>query len=106
MSGHPGYTAILDELAALHREKSGGYGRPDDAFANFTAVGLISRQPRFAYPVCRMVEKLSRCLSLLEQGRCGELGEEFLDVASLAVCAEAMRREDEETADVAVVDAS
>jgi hypothetical protein len=92
--GHPEYLKAADELKRLHLLKSGGYGTARDAFANFSAVGVMTGQVRYVYPVHRAIEKLTRCVSLLAQGRDGELGEEFLDVASLMLCAEAMRRED------------
>jgi hypothetical protein len=86
---------MLTEIRLLHQEKSGGYGTGSDPFANFTRISALTGRARYAYPIERMVEKLARCLSLIEQGRTGELGEEFKDVSSLALCAEAMRREDE-----------
>ena len=90
--GHPEYLKLLDELRALHVLKSGGYGNAANAFANFTAVSELSGQPAFLYPMHRTIEKLTRCISLEQQGRYGELGEEFLDCASLMLCAEALRR--------------
>jgi hypothetical protein len=93
--GHPEFLAMLTEIRLLHQEKSGGYGTGSDPFANFTRISALTGRARYAYPIERMVEKLARCLSLIEQGRTGELGEEFKDVSSLALCAEAMRREDE-----------
>jgi hypothetical protein len=92
--GHPEYLALLDEIGALHRLKSGGYGTGADPFANFTAVANMTGQPRYLYPVHRSIEKLTRVLSLHEQDRKTELEEEFLDVASLLLCAAAMLRED------------
>lgn len=94
--GDPTYMDILDELRELHITKSGGYGTSSDTFANFTAVGTLADEPRFLYPILRSVEKLTRCLSLVDQGRFSELGEEFKDVASLMVCAESLRRMDGE----------
>lgn len=92
--GHPGYLSLLDDLRFLHLEKSGGYGTGDDPFANFTAVAELSGEPRYLYAILRSIEKLTRCLSLHAQGRIEELREEFLDVAGLNLCAEAMRAED------------
>lgn len=92
--GHPGYLNLLDELRALHALKSGGYGTGADPMANFSAVAKLTAQPRYLYPVHRSIEKLTRVLSLHAQGRDSELEEEFLDVASLLICAAAMRRDD------------
>ena len=94
MNGHPGYKKLLEERLALHIEKSSGYGTGEDAFANFTAVAAMTGQPRYLYPVHRTIEKLTRVLSLHEQGRVGELEEEFKDCASLLDCATAMLRDD------------
>jgi hypothetical protein len=90
--GDPEYLKLLDELRALHVTKSAGYGTGEDPLANFTAVAAHSGQPAFVYPVLRAVEKLSRWASLYDQGRLDELEEEHLDVASLLLCAEALRR--------------
>lgn len=96
MTGDKTYLSLTEEIRDLHVKKSGGYGTSHDPFANFTAISHLSGQPRYLYPAHRMIEKLTRLLSLHEQGRVDEIGEELLDVASLALCAEAMRRIDRE----------
>lgn len=93
-TGHPGYIALLDELRAIHKTKSGGYGTTADPFGNFTAVASLSGEPRYLYPVLRAIEKLTRFMSLHAQGRVDELEEELLDVSSLGLCAAAMLRDD------------
>ena len=92
--GHPEYLKLLEELRALHKTKSGGYGTDKDPMANYTAISDLTGQPRYVYPVHRSIEKLARALSLIAQGRVGELEEEFLDTASSLLCAAAMLRED------------
>lgn len=92
--GHPEFLKQLDEMKDLHLLKSGGYGTGSDPFANFTAVAAVGGRARFEYPLDRIVEKVTRAKSLIQQGRISELGEEFADIAGLAMCAEAMRRED------------
>ena len=92
--GHPIYRQVIAERLALHIEKSSGYGTGDDPFANFTAVARVKGQARFIYPIDRCQEKLTRIYSLIDQGRYGELEEEFKDCASLFDCATAMLRED------------
>ena len=94
--GHPEYMRLLDEMRELHKVKSGGYGTGSDPFANFTRIAAVTGRHRFEYPIERMIEKLARAHSLIEQGRTSEVGEEFKDIAGLALCAEAMRRDDEE----------
>lgn len=93
--GHPEYRKVLNERIDLHIEKSSGYGTGEDPFANFTAVAHMTGQPRYLYPVHRTIEKLTRVLSLHNQGRAGELEEEFKDCSSLLDCATAMLREDQ-----------
>lgn len=88
------YSGILKELDTLHTVKSGGYGTGTDSYANFSAVAALTGQPRYLYATLRAIEKLTRVLSLHEQGRTEELSEEFTDIASLAICAESMRRMD------------
>lgn len=95
LEGHPIYLELLDEIRKLHKTKSSGYGVSKDPFANFTTVANLTNTPRFYYAILRAQEKLARCFSLYQQGRYAELGEEFLDNASLFLCAEAMRREDD-----------
>lgn len=99
LNGHPDYLDALDELRRLHLLKSAGYGSRTDRFANFSAVAQASGGPRYLYPVLRSVEKLSRVMSLHEQGRVSELEEEFLDCASLLLCASALLREDSRPAE-------
>lgn len=72
-------------------EKSGGYGTGADPLANFTAVASVTGEPAWRYPRRRILEKLARIESLEAQGRLGEIAEEHLDIASLALCAEALR---------------
>ena len=93
--GHPEYLRLVDEIRDLHAVKSSGYGTGTDPMANFTAVAELTGQPRYLYPVHRSIEKLTRVLSLHEQGRADELQEEFLDVASLLLCAAAMLLDDQ-----------
>jgi hypothetical protein len=78
--GHPEYLALVDDILQLHKDKS--------------AVAELTGQPRYLYPVHRSIEKLTRVLSLHAQGRTAELEEEFVDVASLLLCAAAVLRED------------
>jgi len=91
-AGDPDYLAAHAELLQLHRAKSSGYGTGTDPLANFTAVALIEGEPPWRYPRMRALEKLTRIKSLEAQGRLDELEEEHLDVASLLLCAEALRR--------------
>ena len=93
--GHPYFLEEAGALEALHLLKSGGYGTGRDPFANFTAVSAVTGRARYEYPVERIVEKVTRLRSLIDQGRTSELAEEYRDIAGLSLCALAMLREDE-----------
>ncbi len=88
----PNWVQAWQELLALHEEKSGGYGTGADALANYVAVSAVNGRPPYMYAIDRIVEKATRAQSLEAQGRVGELEEEFMDIASGALCAEALRR--------------
>ena len=56
------------------------------------AIAALTGEPAWVYPRRRAIEKLARMESLEKQGRTDELEEEHKDVASLMICAEALRR--------------
>lgn len=93
--GHPYFLEEAAALRELHLLKSGGYGTGADPFANFTAVSAVTGRGRYEYPIERIVEKVTRLRSLIQQGRISELAEEYRDIAGLSLCAVAMLREDE-----------
>lgn len=95
VNGDPDYLNALADLRSLHVLKSSGYGTPIDPLANFTAIAKLTGEPAYRYPRRRAIEKLARMEALEAQGRTTELEEEHLDVASLLLCAEALRRRDE-----------
>lgn len=79
------------ELRDLHIEKSSTYGSKLDPLANFTQAAEILGKPD-EYPVLgRMLDKLIRAANMIEQGRADDV-KEWPDLASLALCAEALRR--------------
>jgi len=92
MPADPMYVQLLDELLDLHQDKSQGYGTGADPFANLTAVASLAGEPAWRYPRRRAIEKLARLESLETQSRVDELEEEHLDIASLLLCAEVLRR--------------
>lgn len=86
-----GYEKAYVELWNLHLEKSRRYGSDRDRLGNLTAVGTATDMHGSYYPILRVIEKCQRVLELLDAGEYEEI-EEFLDIAGLALCAEAMNR--------------
>lgn len=82
-----------EELLPLHCEKSATYGDAGDRLSNFTRLAqeIGHGQPPERYVAERMFEKLHRALNMLDRGD-GALVKEWPDLASLALCAEALRR--------------
>lgn len=89
--GDPLWLSVHAELAELHREKSATYGTTTDPLANFTDVGHVTGQVPERYALERIVEKASRALHMIESGE-GVSVREYPDMASLALCCEALRR--------------
>jgi hypothetical protein len=79
------------ELRSLHIEKSSTYGTDEDRLANFTESGLVLGKPPEYAVLVRCLDKLSRAVHMIEAGRADEV-KEYPDLASLALCAEALRR--------------
>lgn len=91
----PEVPGILEDMLALHKEKSKGYGSDHDPAHNFTAVASISGEKKFYYPMLRIGEKLTRALNLYEAKRFSDLHEELRDIALIAVIAEALLMQDD-----------
>lgn len=90
----PDWVAAWQELHGVHHLKSATYGTDEDALQNFVDVARVAGLPVCLYPALRMVEKLSRASHMIGRGD-SRYVEEFMDVASLALCAEALRRREE-----------
>lgn len=79
------------ELKALHIEKSSTYGNKADPLANFTQIAATANQEPERYVLERIVEKCVRALHQIDAGD-AEAVKEYPDIASLGLCAEALRR--------------
>ncbi len=90
-SGDEGWLAVHAELVALHLEKSGGYGTPEDALANYVETSQAAGEPDEYTCWLRIHEKCIRALNLIRAGRADEC-HEGTDVAALGIAAEALRR--------------
>ncbi len=89
--GDPGWHTIVREMSELHVEKSDGYGRPDEPLSNYIETSEAVGEPDEYACWFRIHEKTIRALNLIRAGRADE-NKEGVDVASLAIAAEALRR--------------
>lgn len=89
--GDPGWVAVHRELVDLHREKARDYGSEEDALANYVETSAAAGEPSEYTCWIRMHEKCVRALNLIRSGRADDNGE-GVDVAALAIGAEALRR--------------
>lgn len=90
-SGDPGWMEVHAELSALHTSKAADYGTDDDALANYVLTSAAVGEPDEYTCWLRIHEKCVRALNMIRSGRANECGE-AVDVAALAIGAEALRR--------------
>lgn len=89
--GDIGWLSAYRELEALHLLKSASYGTERDKLANFTESARVLGKPA-EYPVLvRMLDKLARAIHMIDNGEANQV-KEYPDLASLSLCAEALRR--------------
>lgn len=91
MRADPGFVEVHTELLELHIDKASGYGTDDDSFANYVQTSQAVGEPDEYTCWLRIHEKTVRALNLIRSGR-ADGNEEGLDVAALAIGAEALRR--------------
>jgi hypothetical protein len=91
VTGDPLWIEAHAELAALHERKSATYGTDQEKFSNFIAVATVTGRPPELYIAERMIEKLTRTVNMIQAGD-AQAVKEWPDLASLALCAEAIRR--------------
>lgn len=87
----PGFRQVHRELLNLHIEKAAGYGTDDEPFANYIAASQTVGEPDEFTCWLRILEKATRALNLIRAGRAND-NMEGVDVAALAIGAEALRR--------------
>ncbi len=87
----PGWVAAYDELYDLHAEKASTYGTGDDALANYVRTSAAVGEPDEYTCWLRIMEKAQRALNMIRSVQ-GDECEEGMDVAALALAAEALRR--------------
>ena len=90
LNADPGWISAHQRLKELHIEKSSTYGTDGDRLANFTAVADVTGDPPELYPLLRIIEKATRSVNMIRTGQALEV-REYPDIASLALCCEALR---------------
>ena len=80
-----------EDLIRLHIEKSATYGTDEDALANFTVTAELAEMCWEAPASLRICDKLVRAVNMVKDG-CEDDVAEWPDIASLALCCEALRR--------------
>lgn len=91
LKADPGFLAVHGELRDLHTSKANDYGTSEDSFANYVQASEAVGEPDEFTCWLRVLEKAHRALNLIRAGRANE-NLEGLDVAALAIGAEALRR--------------
>jgi len=93
-TGHAGYLALLDEMAALHRRKAADYGSDADPLANVRGSVAIGIEPwRAAW--LRALDKVHRVNRFCLKGElaCEGVEDSLMDLAAYALIALALMRE-------------
>lgn len=89
--GDPDWRDAHKELLDLHVRKSSTYGTGADPLANFSdSAVLLGKEPEYAVLV-RILDKVSRAVHMIDAGQADAV-KEYPDIASLALCAEALLR--------------
>lgn len=87
----PGWIGGWRELKHMHQRKSSTYGDDAEPLANFTKLATLTGAVPERYALERLVEKSVRALHMIDAGDADGVAE-YPDIASLALCAEALRR--------------
>ena len=91
MTGDPGWLLVWEDLRSLHISKAADYGTTEDRLANYVLTSEAVGEPDEYTCWIRILEKAHRALVLIRGGRADE-NLEGMDVAALAIGAEALRR--------------
>jgi hypothetical protein len=91
MIADKGWLDVYDVLLDLHTDKASTYGSDRDALANYVETSAAVGQPPEYTCWLRIMEKAQRALNMILSVQ-GDECEEGLDVAALAIAAEALRR--------------
>jgi hypothetical protein len=92
--GHPGYLALLREMAQLHARKAQDYGSDSDPLANIRSAAAIGIEPwRAAWlRACDKIHRINRwCLK--GELACEGVEDSLMDLAAYALISLALLRE-------------
>lgn len=92
--GHPGFMAILKEIAEMHQRKAADYGTNEDCFANVRASEKLGIEPWVA-AVLRGMDKVQRIQTFIKKGslKNESIEDSLLDLAAYCIIALSLRRE-------------
>lgn len=92
------FIAVLEEIKQLHLRKTLDYGVNEDALSNVRESAAIVNMPAWAGCVLRIYDKMHRLKAYFRRGKVefDGLSDTLKDIASYAVIAEVLRREEQD----------
>lgn len=91
------FVDVLDEIKNLHLRKTLDYGVDEDALSNIRESADIVNMPAWAGAILRISDKMHRLKAYFRRGKVefDGLSDTLKDIASYAVIAEVLRREEQ-----------
>jgi len=91
------FLAVLDEIKHLHLRKTLDYGVDEDALSNIRSSADVVHMPAWAGAILRISDKMHRLKAYFRRGKVefDGLSDTLKDIASYAVIAEVLRREEQ-----------
>lgn len=91
------FVDVLDEIKDLHLRKTLDYGVDEDALSNIRESADIVNMPAWAGAILRISDKMHRLKAYFRRGKVefDGLSDTLKDIASYAVIAEVLRREEQ-----------
>ena len=93
------FVDVLDEIKDLHLRKTLDYGVDEDALSNIRESADIVNMPAWAGAILRISDKMHRLKAYFRRGKVefDGLSDTLKDIASYAVIAEVLRREEQQS---------
>ena len=91
------FLEVLDEVKQLHLRKTLDYGVDEDALSNIRSSADVVNMPAWAGAILRISDKMHRLRAYFRRGKVefDGLSDTLKDIASYAVIAEVLRREEQ-----------